>query len=154
MAKKAAKKSVTATAVAAKKSVKTKKAKAPKKAAKKRQSKAKPKANNQKAAAASAKAMQDIIARARDHFRRAPEHQTFYIVDGRSLADLRELAEALDEMAEHVFHHHVNHDRHDFANWVHEVLHEHALAEELRETERHPQAHQHRILRHIVRRTW
>lgn len=108
----------------------------------------------EQAAKAAAMAMQDIIARARDHFRQAPQEQVFYLIDGKQLADLRDLVEALDEMAEHTFGHHVTGDRHDFASWVQEVLQERALADELRAAEPHPRAHQHVIYRHIVRRTW
>lgn len=107
-----------------------------------------------KAANAAASAMKDIIARARDHFRKAPQEHVFYVMDGRSIQDLRELAESLEDMAEHVFAHHVNDERHDFANWVHEVLQERALAEQLREAQKHPDAHQRVIYRHIVRRAW
>lgn len=103
---------------------------------------------------AAANAMKDIIARARDHFRKAPQEHVFYVVDGRTIQDLRELAEALEDMAEQVFSHHVNHERHDFANWVHEVLQERALAEQLREANKHPEHHQRVIYRHIVRRAW
>lgn len=157
-AKKTTKKAVkkTTTKAAAKKTVKKAAKKTTKKAAKKA-----PAAKNtttksaeQQAAKAAATAMKDIIARARDHFRKAPKENVFYVSDGRTIQDLRELAEALEEMADHVFSHHVNDDRHDFANWVHEVLQERALAEQLRVAHKHPDSHQRVIYRHIVRRAW
>jgi len=113
-----------------------------------------PEVAQQQAVQAAAKAMKDIIARARDHFRTAPKENTFFVADGQTIKDLRELAEVLEEMTDHVFGHHVNDERHDFANWVHEVLQERALAEQLREAHRHPQANQRVIYRHIVRRAW
>ncbi len=157
-AKKAAKKSTTKKAVkkTAKRATKKKTAKkaTTKKTTKKSSTKKSAPAAQEKAAKAAASAMKDIIARARDHFRKAPKEHTFFVADGRTIQDLRELAEALEEMADHVFAHHVNEHRHDFANWVHEVLQERALAEQLREAQRHPESHQRVIYRHIVRRAW
>ncbi len=151
MAKKRAAK--TAKKASAKKST----TKTTKKRAAKRTKKSAPKktaAAKKNAAKAAASAMKDIIARARDHYRRAPADRVFVVTDGKTLADLRDLTEALEDMAQHVFDHHVNDMRHDFANWVEEVLHEQALAEELRGTERNPHQHQRAIYRHIVRRVW
>ncbi len=157
MATKTQKKDST-TKKAAKKATKKVAKKTTKKAAKKTTTRATKKAatksTQEQAAKAAASAMKDIIARARDHFRKAPKEHVFFIADGRTIQDLRELAEALEDMAEHVFSHHVNDHRHDFANWVHEVLQERALAEQLRETHRHPDHHQRVIYRHIVRRAW
>lgn len=136
----------------------TKKASKPKKTAAKKktsQKKATKKTTSkQQASKAAAKAMQDVIARARDHFKQAPSEHVFVLRGGATIKDLRELAEALEEMQEHVFKHHVNEDKHDFAAWVQHVLDEHALAEQLRETRKHPEAHGHVIYRHITRRVW
>lgn len=146
---------------AAKKATKKTARKSTKKAAKKKATKkttSKAKKSTQKAADEAAKAaataMRDIIARARDHFRQAPEQHVFFVKNGAQLRNLRELAEFLEDVESHVFDHHVTEDRHDFANWVHEVLHERALAEQLRQAQRHPEAHQRVIYRHIVRRVW
>ena len=109
---------------------------------------------SEKAAKAAAMAMKDIIARARDHFRQAPADRVFVLANGKVLKDLRELADSFEDMAEPVFAHHVNDQRHDFANWVHEILHEKALAEQLREAHRDPLTQQNTIYRHIVRRVW
>lgn len=133
---------------------KTKNKKSTTKKSSKKTKKKSSKKDTKKAAKAAAKAMEDIIARARDHFKQAPEEHHFHLRSGSRLKDLRELAEALEEMEEHVFRHHVTDDRHDFANWVQDVLDEHALAEQLRDTRKHPEAHGHVIYRHITRRVW
>lgn len=149
-------KSTTTKKASAKKT--TKKKAAPKKSAAKKSSSKKStpkkKATKKQAAQAAAKAMQDIVARARDHFKQAPKEHVFVLHGGSTIKDLRELAEALEEMHEHVFKHHVNDDKHDFAAWVQHVLDEQALADQLREARAHPQSHGHVIYRHITRRVW
>ncbi|MFT4250292.1 MAG: helix-hairpin-helix domain-containing protein [Candidatus Woesearchaeota archaeon] len=122
--------------------------------AKKKKSKRSSSVNAKQAASAAAAAMKDIVARARDHFKTAPREHVFILHSGEELKDLFDLARALEDIADHVFAHHVNEDRHDFANWVQHVLDEHALAEDLRESRRHPQAHERVIYRHITRRVW
>src|SRR4030042_3763257 len=59
-----------------------------------------------------------------------PEHY-FILLDGRPLKNLLELAEAMDEMTDEIFHHHVNEFRNDFATWTKEILKEVELAEKL-----------------------
>jgi hypothetical protein len=112
------------------------------------------KVDSKKATQAAASAMKDIIARARDHFKRAPAQHVFVLHGGQELKDLFDLAKALEDIQEEVFRHHVNDDRHDFANWVKNVLDEHALADEMREARKHPEAHERIIYRHITRRVW
>ena len=60
-----------------------------------------------------------------------PEH-AFWVNDGAVLHSLRELAEALRVMDEAVYMHHVNQERHDFADWVEQALAEAACAQALR----------------------
>lgn len=149
---------------AKKKSTPKKKAtkkKSTKKASKKKTTKkstskktAKKNVDSKKAAQAAASAMRDIIARARDHFKKAPAQHVFILHDGSQLKDLFDLAQALEDIQEHVFRHHVNDDRHDFANWVQNVLDEHSLADEMREARKHPESHERIIYRHITRRVW
>jgi hypothetical protein len=64
----------------------------------------------------------------------APGDRCFWSCDGRVLADLRELGEALAEIEDDVFNHHVNDERHDFADWVEDVLCDGDCAKKLRET--------------------
>ncbi|MBN2566471.1 hypothetical protein JXB02_00100 [Candidatus Woesearchaeota archaeon] len=73
----------------------------------------------------------------------------FIMADGRVIKNVKELALAMDDMAEDIFRHHVNEARHDFANWVRDVIGELELAERMvhergiRETQR-------AILKHMV----
>jgi hypothetical protein len=84
--------------------------------------------------------------------RRAPEGREFYLVDGRVLADLKELGDALDAMADHVYGHHVTAERNDFSSWVHDIFEEVELAKRIRQaTGRHHA--QIVIYRHILERT-
>jgi hypothetical protein len=81
----------------------------------------------------------------------APPEHVFILVDGRPLRDYKELADALEDMADHVYGHHVNHERNDFAHWVADTLQDMALAEKIRQTEgRHHM--QITIYRHILDR--
>lgn len=52
----------------------------------------------------------------------------FYLHEGGSLGSLEELFTELQTMDEHVFRHHVNAERNDFANWVRDVMHDRSLA--------------------------
>ena len=75
----------------------------------------------------------------------------FYLSDGRPLKSLLELADAIEEMDEDVFSHHVNQHRDDFAKWVSDIFHDEELAIKLgRSKSRH--THQITILKHLVRR--
>ncbi len=64
---------------------------------------------------------------------RAPAGSEFHLVDGRNVADLKELADLLDDMSAAVWNHHVRADRNDFANWIHDVFAEAELAQQIRE---------------------
>jgi len=79
----------------------------------------------------------------------APEEYAFVTLDGKRLRTILELAHELDDMADHVFAHHVNSQKNDFANWVRDVFAEEALAQQIAQaTDKH---HTHIVvLRHIV----
>lgn len=55
----------------------------------------------------------------------------FYLIDGRALNSLLDLADAFDEMSNDVFAHHVNSERNDFSAWIKDVFNEIELAETL-----------------------
>ena len=59
---------------------------------------------------------------------------SFWVTDGKVLNSLLALNEALNEMEDEVFSHHVNDNKHDFAEWVQVVLADEVCAKELRET--------------------
>jgi hypothetical protein len=65
---------------------------------------------------------------------RAPEHQYFVLLDGRRLGDIKELADALDDMADHVWNHHVGERHNHFVTWIEDVFKDAELAERLRTT--------------------
>lgn len=56
----------------------------------------------------------------------------FWAKDGRILCDLRDLKQALEEMAEETYSYHVNKSRNDFAKWTEEVLQNKKVATELK----------------------
>ena len=55
----------------------------------------------------------------------------FYLTDGRRLKNINELAMALKDMSADIFHHHVNKDKNDFANWINDVIGSKNLAKKL-----------------------
>ena len=62
---------------------------------------------------------------------RVVDDKKFWLRDGRTLGDIRELCDALKDMDEEVFHHHVGEDRNDFSCWVKDVLCDEKCAIEL-----------------------
>jgi hypothetical protein len=62
----------------------------------------------------------------------APAEHYFVLVDGRVLRNIKELADIMDDMADHVFQHHVNWERNDFAKWAEDVFKDMELADKLR----------------------
>jgi len=55
----------------------------------------------------------------------------FFLVDGSTIASIRELIDALEKMNDDVFYYHVTSDRHDFASWIRDVFAEAQLADKL-----------------------
>lgn len=62
---------------------------------------------------------------------RTPVEFVFWCHDGSVFADLRELAEGLAAMSDETFAYHSNSDKHDFSNWVREVIMDEQLADDL-----------------------
>ncbi|MBN1645904.1 hypothetical protein JW868_02585 [Candidatus Woesearchaeota archaeon] len=75
----------------------------------------------------------------------------FVLCDGRSIKNLKELALMMDEIEDHIFHHHVTHDRHDFSQWVYDVFKETDLAEQMRQASNRKDT-QFVVFRHLVRK--
>ncbi len=61
-----------------------------------------------------------------------PENQAFWCHDGRTIRNLRELADALNIMSEETYSHHVSGSNNDFANWVANVILDEGLSQSLR----------------------
>ncbi|MBN2453986.1 hypothetical protein JXB11_00410 [Candidatus Woesearchaeota archaeon] len=81
----------------------------------------------------------------------APNECTFVVCDGRIVKDLKELADALHDMSNDVFSHHVNEFKNDFEKWVGEVMDESELAEELSKVSSQAEA-EIAVLRNIVKK--
>ena len=125
----------------AKKSAKSKSEKAPRQRNVKSKS---PKKPSVKAAAAHPPERQGISRNV------GPEYY-FFLVDGRPLKNLVELADAMEEITDEAFNHHVTEAKNDFAKWVHDVFGDEELAIKLGQSKtRHH--HQLVILKHLVRR--
>ena len=107
---------------------------APKKAVKKPVKKAAPKKK------AAKKASKKIL----------PE-QYFYLNDGNVIKDIKELAKMMDELSDEIFYHHVNEEKHDFANWLYNVFEEAELAEQLFNAERNKEKNHYIVLRYVVK---
>ena len=78
-----------------------------------------------------------------------PEHY-FILLDGRPLKNLLELVEAMDEMTDEIFYHHVNEFRNDFATWTKDVFKKAELAEKLQKLNS-KEKHQIEILKHMIK---
>jgi hypothetical protein len=57
----------------------------------------------------------------------------FYLSDGRVLKSMMELADALDNMEEWVFSHHVGTENNDFSNWIRDVFQNETLSESIKQ---------------------
>ena len=60
----------------------------------------------------------------------APE-QCFWVNNGPILKNMEELADALPEMGDETFHHHVNDEKNDFSSWVKDIIGDKNLANDL-----------------------
>lgn len=78
----------------------------------------------------------------------ANDQECFWTTDGRVIADLKELEQALNDMADEVFAYHVNKERNDFADWVESVLRDAACAADLRGA-RKPRSARTVVVRHL-----
>ncbi len=63
-----------------------------------------------------------------------PQQLTFRCRNGDVYWNMCDLARAASNMESHVFSHHVNEERNDFANWIADVIGDRTLARELWQT--------------------
>lgn len=68
---------------------------------------------------------------ARRYLSDAPTEQCFWVNNGPILKNLEELANALPEMNEDTFKHHVNSEKNDFSSWINDVVGDQKLANDL-----------------------
>ncbi len=64
--------------------------------------------------------------------RKAPRGEGFLLHSGESIMSLLELVNKLDSLEHHVYSHHVNHEKNDFATWVSDVFKNEKLASDMR----------------------
>jgi len=64
-----------------------------------------------------------------------PDHHHFRLHMGTDIKNLKELAEALEIMADRTFFHHIGPGKNDFSNWIKEVVDDKELAGKLRNTD-------------------
>jgi len=63
--------------------------------------------------------------------RNAPKHNYFILCNGRPVKNIKELADIMEELEDHVFNHHVREDGNDFAKWVKDIFKDIELAEKI-----------------------
>ncbi len=63
----------------------------------------------------------------------AEGQECFYAANGKCISSVKDLSEALEQMDDHTFYHHVNESRNDFASWAEGVLKDSSLSSSLKE---------------------
>jgi hypothetical protein len=62
---------------------------------------------------------------------KVPAEYVFWCHDGCIFADLYELAEGLKTMSDETFAYHSNLEKHDFSNWIRDIIGDEQLADDL-----------------------
>jgi len=83
----------------------------------------------------------------------APESQCFMLCNGKPVKNIKELADIMEELEEHVFNFHVTPEKNDFATWVKDIFQDVELAEKLAgiKDKKHMQLV---LYRHISHKLW
>ena len=68
---------------------------------------------------------------ARKYLSDAPPEQCFWVNNGPILKNVEELANALPELNDEAFHHHVNNEKNDFSSWIKDTIGDQKLANDL-----------------------
>jgi hypothetical protein len=63
--------------------------------------------------------------------KKAPAECVFWCHDGSIFTDVNELAEGLAAMSDETFAYHSNLEKHDFSNWIRDVIVDEQLADDL-----------------------
>ncbi|MEM4259749.1 MAG: DUF5752 family protein [Candidatus Woesearchaeota archaeon] len=56
----------------------------------------------------------------------------FFVCDGSTLSNIKDLSNALKTMNDGTFSYHANQQKNDFSNWITDVLHDPALGKKIR----------------------
>ena len=60
-----------------------------------------------------------------------PDDRAFWCCDGRVFKNMMELAEGLEAMSDETFQYHSNDEKHDFSNWLNDVIEDEKLGRDL-----------------------
>jgi CRISPR/Cas system type I-B associated protein Csh2 (Cas7 group RAMP superfamily) len=60
-----------------------------------------------------------------------PEDRAFWCSDGRIFRNIRDLSDGLANMSDETFFYHSNDEKHDFSNWLKDVIEDEKLAKDL-----------------------
>ena len=63
--------------------------------------------------------------------RDAPETNCFVLCNGKPVKNIKELADIMEELEDHVFNFHVTPEKNDFATWVKDIFQDVELAQKL-----------------------
>jgi len=85
--------------------------------------------------------------------RDAPAENYFVLCNGMPVKNVKELADLMDQIEDHVFNHHVRPDQNDFSKWVKEIFNDVELAEKMAgaKDKKHMQLV---IYKHIAHKLW
>lgn len=78
-------------------------------------------------------------------------NQYFYLNNGEVIKSITQLAQMMDEISDELFFHHVNEDKHDFANWITNVFEEEKLGKELMDAEKQKEKNHYIVLKYVVK---
>ena len=60
-----------------------------------------------------------------------PDNKAFFVCDGSTLKNIRQLEECFERIPDDMYTHHCNDQKNDFARWIHDVMGETKLADKL-----------------------
>lgn len=85
--------------------------------------------------------------------RDAPETSYFVLCNGKSVKNIKELADVMEELEDQIFNHHVTPDKNDFATWIKDIFKDIELAEKLAglKDKKHMQLV---LYKHITHKLW
>lgn len=83
----------------------------------------------------------------------ASKQHYFVLCNGKPVKNIKELADIMEDLEEHVFDHHVREDSNDFAKWIEDIFKDVELAKKISgaKNKKHMQLV---IYRHIAHKLW
>ena len=67
----------------------------------------------------------------REYLSDCSSEQCFWVNDGPILKNMEELANALPQMSDETYNHHVNNEKNDFSRWINDVIGDQQLSNNL-----------------------